>query len=85
MRARTRARLAWFIVGLVAGWIGSTLQAALSLWPFEENAFLVWVRWAGKSSIKYSFIALIVAVVIFVVVQLFNYFYVTREFQQNDK
>ena len=85
MRARTRARLSWFVIGLVVGWVGSTLQAALRLWPFHENFFLMWIRWAGKNTIKYSFIALVVSVVLFVVIQLLNYFVFAREIHREEE
>ncbi|MCG8587553.1 MAG: hypothetical protein MI757_22835 [Pirellulales bacterium] len=84
MRTRTRARLTWFVVGLAAGWLGSSLYTALQLWPFEDKAFFVWLRWAGKEGIKWSFIALVFAVVLFVIVQLLNYFYFAREVQKEE-
>jgi hypothetical protein len=84
MRARSKTRLVWFIVGLAVGWIGCTMQYSIDLWPFQNNAFLEWVRWAGKSTIKYSFIALTFAVVLFVIVQLLNYFYFQRELHKDE-
>ena len=84
MRARTRARSIWFILGLVVGWVGSSLYTALQLWPFEDKAFLVWLRWASKETIKFSFLALVFAVVLFVIVQLLNYFYFAREISKDE-
>jgi hypothetical protein len=85
MRARTRARSIWFVVGLATGWLGSSLYTALQLWPFEDKAFFVWLRWASKETIKFTFIALIFAVVLFAIVQLLNYFYFSREIHKNDQ
>ena len=84
MRARTRARSLWFAVGFASGWLGAWLFGALSLWGFEEQAVSKWLRWAGKETIKWAFIALIFAVILFVIIQLLNYFYFARETHKND-
>ena len=55
------------------------------LFAFEDKAFFVWLRWASKETIKFSFIALIFAVVLFVIVQLLNYFYFAREVSKDEQ
>ena len=85
MRARTRARSLWFILGFASGWLGATLYTALQLWPFEDRAVFKWLRWAGKETIKFAFIALIFAVILFVIIQLLNYFYFAREIHKDEK
>ena len=85
MRARTRARSLWFVVGFTSGWIGAWLYAALTLWPVEDKAVFMWLRWASKTTIKVTFGALIFAVLLFVIIQLLNYFYFAREIQKDDE
>jgi hypothetical protein len=85
MRARTRARSLWFVVGFTSGWLGAWLYGALGLWGFEEQAVFKWLRWAGKETIKFAFIALIFAVILFVIIQLLNYFYFAREIHNDDQ
>ena len=84
MRERAKARIIWIVVGFVLGWVTSVLYWSLQMWGFEDRALFKWVRWMGKETIKWSYIALIVAVIVFVLVQLFNIFVANRELTKKD-
>ena len=73
MRSKIKAQLTWLIVGFLIG-VGCTIgYSSLQIWPFEDNAPLKWIRWAGKSTIKWGFVAIVFSFVLFMVVQLLNY------------
>ena len=75
---KKKGRPIWFALGFLSGWFFFMAYSSLRLWPFEEDAVFKWMRWAGKESIKWGFIAIIFAILIFVVVQLLNAFWVYR-------
>ena len=61
------------------------LYGALRLWPFEDNAVFHWMRWAGKTSIKWSFIGIVFALIVFVIVQLLNAAWLTKTLKGKDR
>jgi hypothetical protein len=75
-------RMIWFALGFLSGWCFFMAYSALKLWPFEEDFIFHWMRWAGKETIKWGFVAVVFAVLLFVIVQLLNAILVYRN---NDK
>ena len=85
MRLATRTRLTWSTIGFFSGWISCSAFLALQLWPFEDKAFLKWTRWMGKESIKWTFIAMLIAIVIFAAVQILNVLWFARDISDKRK
>ena len=77
-----KCRLIWFAWGFLAGWFFFMAYSSLKLWPFEEDFIFKWMRWAGKETIKWGFVAVVFAVLLFAIVQLLNAIIVYRS---NDK
>lgn len=85
MRHITTIRLRWLLLGFVLGCLFSFLHAAWNLWPFQEDALLAWVRWAGKETIKWSYVAVIFGVVVFIAVQVLNGVVAARALKQDEQ
>jgi len=83
MHPTVKQRLVWIALGFVFGMSTTIGYAALSLWPFQDGIFLHWVRWMGKETIKWSYIAVVFVIVAFVVTQILNLIFLLRQERQN--
>ncbi|MCA9249200.1 MAG: hypothetical protein KDA42_18890 [Planctomycetales bacterium] len=72
MRASTISKLLWLGSGFVLGFLYSVLHATWNLWPFQDNAIFHWLRWSGKEAIKWGFTGVVMAITLFVSMQLLN-------------
>jgi hypothetical protein len=72
MRMSAISKIAWLVSGFALGFFYSVLHASWSLWPFQNNVMFHWVRWTGKETIKWGFTGVVVAVTLFVAMQLLN-------------
>ena len=84
MRERAKARILWLFIGFVLGFASLLLYHSLAVWPFEDRFVFTWIRAMGKETIRWSYIAVIVGIVAFVVIQLFNIFVASRELDKKD-
>ena len=79
MRRSIKNRLTWATVGFLLGVATTILYGAWNLWEFQEDILLHWVRWMGKETIKWTFIAVVFVIVAFVVSQLLNLVMLARQ------
>lgn len=83
MQQTVKQRVIWIALGFLLGVLVTIGYAALSLWPFQDYIFLHWVRWMGKETLKWSFIAVVFVIVAFIVTQIMNLIFLLRQERQN--
>ena len=79
MRMSVISKLGWLSTGFTLGFLYSVVHASWNLWPLQDNVMLYWVRWSGKEAIKWGFTGIVIAVTLFVSMQLLNALIATWE------